>query len=328
MRYLRFFIAGLIAFGSFGVNASDLRIELPVHCDLGRDCFIQNYFDHDPGPDWRDYGCGRQSYNGHTGTDFRLKNRRQMNAGIAVFAAAAGTVSALRDGEQDVLLGERTTPLRKDREAGNGVRIDHGGGWQTQYSHLQRNSIKVTIGEQVAAGTLLGTVGLSGKTEFPHVDFTVRKNGQPVDPFSTTAAPGCGDTTSALWSAKAMAQLAYRSGALLNSGFSDRVLSRREIESGDRFATTLSDSAEAVVFHTEVMGIRKGDVEEVRVTNPHGQVLVNRSDTADRDMAVRRVHIGKRQGATTWLPGRYSAYYFLRRGDAIVVEVVDTVEIH
>lgn len=319
--------AGLIALGLTSSHASGPRFDVPILCDLGRDCFIQNYFDHDPTPDWRDHGCGRLSYDGHRGTDFRLKNQRQMAGGVSVVAAAAGTVTAARDGEPDISLVERTTLLRKDREAGNGVRISHGEGWETQYSHLQLGSVRVRVGQQVEAGTVLGRVGLSGKTEFPHVDFAVRKNGQPVDPFSVASGLECGETKSTLWSAKALDRLTYRPSGLLGSGFASRVLSRREIESGDGFVATLSDTAEAIVFHAEVFGIRKGDVEEIRVTDPQGRVLANRSETVQRDMALRSVHLGKRRGNTAWTSGRYAAHYVLRRGEAIAVESNGTVEV-
>jgi hypothetical protein len=327
MKYLRFGFVWLIALVSVDLQGAELRLELPIRCELGRDCFIQNYFDHDPGPDWRDYSCGRQSYDGHAGTDFRLKNRRQMDEGIPVLAAAAGTVTGVRDGESDIAPGERTSPVRKNREAGNGVRIDHGNGWETQYSHLQRNSIKVRIGDHVEAGATLGSVGLSGNTEFPHVDFTVRKEGRPVDPFATASGSACGDMRSALWTAEAVGQLAYRPGALLNSGFSDRVLLRREIESGNHFIVTLSDKADAIVFHVEVIGVRKGDIEDCRIENPDGQILVACGGTVDRDMAVRRVHVGMRRSATAWRTGRYSAYYVLRRNDEVVVAADNTLEV-
>ena len=327
MAGMRLAFAWLIALGSLHSQASDVRFDSPVDCDFGRDCFIQNYVDHDPGPGWQDYACGRLSYDGHTGTDFRLKSRHQMEAGVAVVAAAAGTVIALRDGEPDIPLGERTTALRKDREAGNSVRIDHGGGWETQYSHLKRNSIQVRIGQHVEAGTMLGTVGLSGKTEFPHVDFSVRKERHPIDPFSPATGLECGDTSLALWSTQAMNQLSYRPSGVLNRGFADRMLSRREIESGESFAAALGDMAAAIVFHVEVFGIRKDDTEEILVTDPQGRTVAARSHKAERDMAVRRVYLGKRRGKTAWPSGSYAAHYILRRGEGVAAEISGTVSI-
>ena len=53
-------------------TADDLVLELPVACEIGKVCNIQNYFDHDPGPARMDYACGRLGYDGHDGTDIRL----------------------------------------------------------------------------------------------------------------------------------------------------------------------------------------------------------------------------------------------------------------
>ena len=150
---------------------------------------MQNFFDHDPGPDRRDYACGRLSYDGHSGTDFRVADVPAMMRGVTVVAAAPGTVKAVRDGMADIRLAEIGREALKGREAGNGVVIDHGDGWETQYSHLRKGSTLVRPGQTVEAGTPLGRIGMSGQAEFPHVDFAVRHDGQEIDPFTGTAGP-------------------------------------------------------------------------------------------------------------------------------------------
>jgi murein DD-endopeptidase MepM/ murein hydrolase activator NlpD len=54
-----------------------------------------------------------------------------MERGTEVLAAADGVVVATRDGEPDLGLRERGVEELRGRDAGNGVRIDHGGGWET-----------------------------------------------------------------------------------------------------------------------------------------------------------------------------------------------------
>ncbi len=80
-------------------NAFDLG--LPVACSLGEDCYIQQYFDHDAGPQVQDFTCGSLSYVGHDGTDFAVKTRQAMAAGVSVLAAAPGVVRGVRDGVAD-----------------------------------------------------------------------------------------------------------------------------------------------------------------------------------------------------------------------------------
>ena len=70
---------------------------LPIACDPGETCHIQQYVDADPGPGAQDYRCGTLSYEGHKGTDFALTDLSAMVAGVDVLAAAPGVVAAQGD---------------------------------------------------------------------------------------------------------------------------------------------------------------------------------------------------------------------------------------
>lgn len=73
---------------------------------------------------------------------------------------------------------------------GNTVRIDHGGGLVTLYGHMQWESLKVHIGQQVTAGTPLGDEGTTGKSTGCHLHFEVQLNGVAIDPEPFMAARG------------------------------------------------------------------------------------------------------------------------------------------
>jgi murein DD-endopeptidase MepM/ murein hydrolase activator NlpD len=60
------------------------------------------------------------------------------------------------------------------------VVVRHGDGTETRYAHLSR--IDVADGETVAAGTVLGTVGQSGRATGPHLHLEVVDHGRQVDP--------------------------------------------------------------------------------------------------------------------------------------------------
>lgn len=65
---------------------------------------------------------------------------------------------------------------------GNNVYIDDGDGVQTHYAHM--SGITVSVGQQVTGGsTLLGYIGLTGRTTGPHLHFEVSKNGVLVNPL-------------------------------------------------------------------------------------------------------------------------------------------------
>jgi murein DD-endopeptidase MepM/ murein hydrolase activator NlpD len=60
------------------------------------------------------------------------------------------------------------------------VYLDHEGGMQTRYAHLNR--IDVSVGERVRQGDPLGVVGETGATTGPHLHFEVRISGRAVNP--------------------------------------------------------------------------------------------------------------------------------------------------
>lgn len=65
---------------------------------------------------------------------------------------------------------------------GNAVIIDHGGGTQTLYAHMQWGSLVVTERQQVAAGTRLGAEGETGLSWGCHLHFEIRQDGARIDP--------------------------------------------------------------------------------------------------------------------------------------------------
>lgn len=297
-------------------------LSLPIDCRLGIDCHIQNYVDRDAGPGWRDYTCGALSYNNHTGTDFRLPDLVAMEAGVNVLAAAAGVVAAVRDGEPDISVKQRGRAALQGKDAGNSVRITHDDGWETQYSHLKRGSVAVRAGQRIEAGAVLGKVGLSGRTEFPHVDFMVRHYGQPVDPF----APGGGNCGSSLldqrtlWDPTLQTALQYRPTGLLATGFATAPPARERAQAGDYATVKLAIDSPAIVFWIELFGLIEGDVLELLLTGPAGQPVAQSTTRAERNQAVHFGFAGKRKTATAWPHGIYTGRVVLRRGQSVMVD--------
>ncbi|MFN3721578.1 MAG: M23 family metallopeptidase [Paracoccaceae bacterium] len=173
-------------------QAGAFSLQIPLDCTLNDTCHIQQYMDRDPGPGHTDFACGPLSYDGHSGTDFALPTLSAMQKGVTVLAAAAGIVKGVRNSMPDLSIRAPDAPPLQGRDCGNGLVIDHGNGWETQYCHMANGSLLVKPDQPVAAGQPLGLVGLSGNTEFPHLHLSVRHNGNPVDPFDPDGTQTCG----------------------------------------------------------------------------------------------------------------------------------------
>lgn len=94
----------------------------------------------------------------HGGIDFRAE------IGHPVKAAAAGVVefAGVKGGY------------------GNCIEIRHKNGIVTRFGHLSR--IRVNEGDKIAAGTVIGDVGNTGRSTGPHLHYEIRIDDNPVDP--------------------------------------------------------------------------------------------------------------------------------------------------
>ena len=315
----------IIALFALLAGSAPPGLVLPMRCTIGADCLVQKLVDLDPGPGRRDYRCGTLTTDGHDGIDLRLRDIAAMAQGVPVLAAANGTVLRVRDGEADAHVRQRGVVV--GREAGNGVLIDHGGGWQTQYSHLRRGSIRVRPGQTVRAGEAIGLVGMSGDTEYPHMHFTVRHDGKAIDPFGGVAGAACGKPGPAVWSAAAAAKLAYTPTALVTAGFAPARPDAETARAGGYAGQSLN-RAEPLVMWVDAIGVRAGDVQRVSIAAPDGSAAF-RADTAVTSGGLSWFGFsGKKPPAGGWTPGRYRGRFAIVRNGAVVAmrEAEATVE--
>jgi hypothetical protein len=84
-----FAMLGLMA----GPALAQFELQWPVDCILGQDCFIQQFADHDAGAGAKDFSCGGATYDGHDGTDIRLRTTADAAKGVNVLAARGGVVT-------------------------------------------------------------------------------------------------------------------------------------------------------------------------------------------------------------------------------------------
>lgn len=313
--------ACLLALAATPAMADPPALVFPLRCTLHETCFIQNYTDIDPSSGILDYRCNEATYDGHKGTDFRVLSVKAAEKGVAVLAAAAGGVKALRDGVEDRLIGEGVS-APKGRECGNGVVIDHEGGWQTQYCHLRRGSVSVRKGQQVAAGEPIGLVGYSGRAQFAHLHLSVRHGSRVIDPFTGRAVDGaCGGAPGkGLWRAGLGDGLSYRRGELIETGFVDRPVKTRDLEEGRTALWPASPSGKALVFYARLINLEKGDRLRLVLDGPSGRLAQNTTAPLNRHKAQFVAFIGHKRKGERWPGGPYRARVQLLRAGAVIVE--------
>lgn len=300
--------------------AQTIELQLPIDCEVGRSCFIQNYVDHDSSADARDYQCGTLTYDGHNGTDIRLPTLAAQRAGVHVLAAAEGQVLRVRDRVADAL---QISPFASsdERACGNGAVIAHARSWETQYCHMAKGSVRVKPGDRVVAGQSIGMVGLSGRAQFPHVHLTVRHEGRVVDPFAFGAPEGsCGGGAS-LWSPSLRPALAYRERLVMNVGFAPGPVTAEQIEAGEAGGSSIGTDAAALVVFVRAVGLRAGDVQRLSISGPDGRLLAeNVASALDRSKAQYMLFAGKKRPDAGWASGTYQARYNVTNAGKIVLE--------
>jgi len=294
-------------------------LALPLACEIGLTCEVQHYVDRDPGPGVLDYRCGARTNDKHDGIDFRLSDMALQRAGVDVLAAAAGRVIAVRDGVQDISIRAPGAPSVAGHECGNRVGISLGGGWIIDYCHLANGSLKVKVGDTVAAGQPLARVGLSGDTEFPHLHFSVRHANGVVDPFARGAvARGACAPQSGLWTAGAARALAYKPGAVLNTGFSSTQVTMAGVEG--RTQAPVATTSQAMVAYVRLIGLETGDVLELAITGPGGLKLAASALPAlETNKAQWLTFTGAQRPSAGWPSGVYTATLQVRRAGAVAI---------
>ena len=312
---------------------SGISFRLPISCTPGRNCWIVNYVDADRSKNAIDYACGHKVYNKHKGTDFAVRDLAVMrrgfevtvgsvpkpiDRGVPVVAAADGVVLGVRKGMRDVNYRKiGGVKALKGKDCGNAVRIQHAGGWVTQYCHMRNKSVKARRGTRVKAGQWLGFVGLSGRTEFPHLHFQVSRNKVIVDPFTgLSQGSGCGKSSASLWNKAALKQLTYRPTNIYMGGFVGGGPKANRARAGNYHNAKVPRTAAALNLWADIFGLRKGDALTFEIFAP------NKTRILAAKLIIRRTQIRKfftakkRRTAKLWLPGSYRGVIRLVRKSA------------
>lgn len=100
------------------------------------------------------------------------KSQTEHHGGIDFAAPVGSQIAAVRGGTVKM--------AGTNGNYGNYVEVDHGDGSSSYYGHLK--DFKVKQGDTIPDGAPIGSVGMTGKTTGPHVEFGVKVGGVNVDP--------------------------------------------------------------------------------------------------------------------------------------------------
>jgi len=119
-------------------------------------------------PAWQmPFPCG-QVWEGQTRTNHSPANAVDLNRtnddGDPVVASAGGRVARVEN--------------TGSTSYGRWIEIDHGSGYRSRYAHLSVQ--RVSVGQQVSRGQLIGNVGSTGGSTGPHLHFEQLLNGTPI----------------------------------------------------------------------------------------------------------------------------------------------------
>ncbi|MBI4031511.1 MAG: M23 family metallopeptidase, partial [Proteobacteria bacterium] len=325
--------AVFVVFQPFAAQAADdeaPRFLLPVACAPGHDCWVANYIDVDPAEGAaQDFMCGERTYDGHEGTDFAVRDLVAMETGINVLAAADGVVVRIRDGAEDTMpSSEDMDKMRAEKKGcGNGVLIDHGGGWQTIYCHMKKGSITVKQQEQIKTGQAIGQVGHSGLAEFPHLHFGAFHGGKTINPFTGSYADaGCNrDGATAMWLEGL--NPGYEPVSLYAAGFSAAAPDYEQVKIDATGIKEMAADAPVMAFWTIMFGVSAGDSIAIEISDSDGNVYAARDIIQDKSRARQFYFIGKKTSSAPLRAGVYTGKTVLRRAGDIVRETESAVRV-
>lgn len=290
-------------------------LQLPVDCKLGSSCWVFNYVDLNPKKrSSRDYACGPMASDGHRGTDFALRDEAAIKSGVTVRAAAAGTVSFVRDGMADADFRKVDPKTIAKRACGNMVQLNHDGDWKTRYCHLRNGSVPVKKGQKIAAGAKIGEIGFSGRAAYPQVEFRVfQGNNKFADPFrGVSGGAKCGMGKKPLWDAKAQKWFSYDPVLLYSTGFASRRPFVKSVRGGIAALNKISKLSLKLFYYVDIRNLRKGDAIVFKITAPDGKVLKEGKKAVKKSqfLSLQVMDVTSRG---SWPPGTYRGELALTR---------------
>ncbi len=276
------------------VNAQPGKLLFPLDCELGKSCWISNLPRHHLQGKQLDFRCGPITYDYNVGTDIAIKDIKQMQEGVAVISPMDGIVEFKRDGVRDINVKDIGHKPVQDKECGNEVIISNDE-LRVQLCHLKNKSIRVSVGDEIKAGDLIGEVGLSGLTEYPHLHISFHDKSdaivREIDPFYGSQ-PDCGLKPKSLWSNPELMERHATTGIVYNYGFAFENITTERVMSGD-YPHIQPEYPEAFIAFVDIFSVNKGDKLTILILDSSNNIFAKREHKFGKYQARYFLFVGK-----------------------------------
>jgi hypothetical protein len=291
------------------------HFNLPLDCVLGEDCWVMNYVDMgvEDGKSL-DPACLNRTYENHKGTDIAILDEKIMEEGVNVIAPLDGIITKIRDGEDDLWANDVELEAIKAqrKECGNAVMIDHGNEVETIYCHMKKGSIKVKPNQKIKSGDIIGQIGLSGLTQFPHLHFGIVQEGKILDPFTgQNNLNSCGKKIGSLWNKELDIQ--YQPFVMHNAGFLNDIPDLNKLEKDGELKTHFSQNSDLLTYWAIILGAQEGDKITLEILDPNGKIFGKREIIQEVTRARQFYYTGRKTDKNSLIEGVYTAKVKIER---------------
>lgn len=281
------------------ISAQAIEFQFPVACRLMSDCWITNHVDLDDREGMvSDYMCGVKATDNNLSTHISLASRSAVTQNIPVLAAANGTVTEA--GDIGGFCGTR-------------ILIKHKDGWETSYCHLNSETLQIRAGKPVKQGQVIGSIGLSGQTDWPRLSFATIRNGMVFDPFSgRTTLEGCAAESKPLWVGDINPP--YEPAAVISAGFTVGYVASDDILNGAaQIATAIRADTRQMTLWAMMMNLRTDDHVTMAITDPAGNIIKSYETDVKNDAIYFPINLSALRANILWDAGRYEGKITITR---------------
>lgn len=237
-----------------------LELSFPLLCQLNQDCWILT--------------------SEEKGTDIAVKTYNESGKATPVLSAQDGTV---------VLVNK---DINNQSFYGNSVVVEHTNGWKTVYSHLKTGSINTEVGKFAGKGKQIAELGMSGKADYPHLHFTVYKNGEFYKPS---------------WDPLSKNDYSAKDLVLAKAGVSMITPDLNSIREGKYDATTVLSDTPTIYLWVYGFKLKKGDFIKFSMKNSNNVSVISSVVEVSADYTETFYTISKPKGEESWSVGNYKA---------------------